>query len=232
MDKSIQSKISEEMHTQIIAALPWYVNGTLAGDEYEHVKTHLVQCMTCTKEVETLKKLETAIQQQDIKTSWQPGQAHLQSIFNQIDQAEQTAQPANDETITIWQKICNGFDTLFDAPSAIRWTVAAQSALVVMLSIVIVMLMPNNNTATYFETYSTEKPLASTSKPQVRVVFSETMALKALTALLSEHSATIIDGPSPRGVITIQLNSNDADSSTILSTLRKSKYVEFAEIID
>lgn len=232
MNKSTQAELSEAQHRQIITALPWYVNGTLTDHaEHQRITLHLEQCASCKAEVAHLQKLESAIQQQAPQSNWQPNQAHLQTIFNRIDQAEQTMQPANDESISIWQKIRSGFDMIFEAPSAIRWTVAAQSALVVVLSVIVVTLMPDNKTETYFETYSTEKATVS-NQPQIRAVFSKEMPLKALTGLLSAHTATIVDGPSTRGVVTIQFKADNVDTHAILAALRQNKYVEFAELID
>ncbi len=37
-----------------INLLPWFVNGTLAGDELEYVSTHLASCNKCRQEVELL----------------------------------------------------------------------------------------------------------------------------------------------------------------------------------
>lgn len=229
MNQSIQS---EKKHAQIITTLPWYVNGTLSDVEYQQIKSHVAHCAACQKEVEMLQQLTVAVQQQDTKLSWQPGPAHLQSIFNQIDRHEQTAQPTSHSAISLWQKLYNGFNALFNVPSALRWTVAVQSALVVILSVVIVVLMPSNSTPTYFETYSTEESRALANNSQIRVMFSENMPFKELSVLLSELSLTVVNGPSSRGIVTIQLNTDQVDTNEIIDMLRQNKYVEFAEMID
>ncbi len=231
MDKSIQPEISEEMHVQIITLLPPYVNGTLTDAEYQRVKKHLIRCIACKQEVETLQKLEAAIQHQGIKTDWQPGPVHLQSIFNKIDAIEQTSPQANEKPVSIWQAIRNGLGVLINAPAALRWMVVSQSALVVILSVVIVILMPNTATIN-FQTYSSEIAPTKTNNPHVRIVFSETMQLSELSSLLTDVSATLVEGPSPRGVFTIRLDSNHADLAKTLGTLRENKYVDFAEVVD
>jgi len=231
MDKSIQTEISEEMHIQIVTSLPLYVNGTLADAEYQHVKAHLAECKTCRQEIETLQKLGAAIQQQGNKTDWQPGPAHLQSIFNKIDASEQTSTQAKENSESIWQSMRNGFRAFLEAPAALRWTFAAQSALVVILSVVLVAWIPDAS-QTNFQTYSSEKLPPNTDNPHVRIVFSETMQLNELSSLLTDIPATVVEGPSPLGVFTIQLNSDHADLTEILSTLRQNEHVDFAEIID
>ncbi len=231
MDKSIQTEISEEMHVQIVMSLPLYVNGTLAGAEYQSVKAHLAQCKTCQQEIATLQKLEAAIQHQETKTDWQPGPAHLQSIFNKIDASEQTLAQANEKSMSIWQTVRNGFSAFLEAPAALRWTVVAQSALVVVLSVALVAWIPDAS-QTNFQTYSSEGLPVNTDNPHIRIVFSETMQLSELSSLLADISATLVEGPSPLGVFTIQLNSDHADLAEILSTLRQNEQVDFAEIIN
>jgi Putative zinc-finger len=230
MDKSMQPEVSEEMHVQFFTLLPAYVNGTLADAEYQRVKKHLVQCIACKQEVETLQKLETVIQHQGSKTDWQPGPVHLQSIFDKIDAIEQ---PREDEKpVSIWQTIRNGLGVFVNSPAALRWTVVSQSALVVVLSVVIVVSMPNNTTPVNFQTFSSEITPANANNPHIRIVFSETMQLSELSSLLTDVSATLVEGPSSRGVFTIKLNSNHTDLAKTLGMLRENKHVDFAEVID
>ena len=47
-------------HKVVDALLPWYVNGTLGGDELEGVERHLRDCALCRQEVEWLRELHEA----------------------------------------------------------------------------------------------------------------------------------------------------------------------------
>lgn len=47
-------------HKVVDALLPWYVNGTLEGDELEGVQRHLRECALCRQEVEWLRELYQA----------------------------------------------------------------------------------------------------------------------------------------------------------------------------
>lgn len=47
-------------HKVVDALLPWYVNGTLEGDELEGVQRHLHECALCRQEVEWLRELYEA----------------------------------------------------------------------------------------------------------------------------------------------------------------------------
>ena len=47
-------------HKVVDVLLPWFVNGTLAGDERALVHEHLAQCERCRREVEWLQELSAA----------------------------------------------------------------------------------------------------------------------------------------------------------------------------
>lgn len=47
-------------HKVVDALLPWYVNGTLEGDEREYVRAHLEECAQCRQEAEWQRELHAA----------------------------------------------------------------------------------------------------------------------------------------------------------------------------
>ena len=47
-------------HTAVDALLPWYVNGTLRGEELARVKEHLTACDQCRREVDWLRDVFAA----------------------------------------------------------------------------------------------------------------------------------------------------------------------------
>ena len=47
-------------HKVVDALLPWYVNGTLEGDEREYVRVHLEECTQCRQEAVWLRDLHAA----------------------------------------------------------------------------------------------------------------------------------------------------------------------------
>lgn len=228
MNNSIKSGTPEDAHVQVMSTLPWYVNGSLDGAEHQRVQKHIEQCKVCQKEIETLQKLEVAIQHQSTRTTWQPDGHHFQSILNRIDDVNETAQTST--SVSIWQRICNWFHNFFDVSSAMRWTFAAQSALVVILSVVLVALVPEP-TETSFQTFSTEANSSYTNNQQIRIVFSETIQLSELSSLLNSMQATIVEGPSQHGVFTIALEKKDTDITQVLDTLRQNTHVLFAKAI-
>lgn len=44
--------------------LPWFVNGTLEGEELHQVEEHLRSCLSCRREVEELRKLRSGVKEQ------------------------------------------------------------------------------------------------------------------------------------------------------------------------
>ena len=53
--------LSESAHDSLIELLPWYVNGTLSGDEHRAVEEHLGSCAECREDVEALSRVSHAI---------------------------------------------------------------------------------------------------------------------------------------------------------------------------
>jgi len=49
-------RFGSSVHKVVDALLPWYVNGTLEGDELEGVRRHLGECELCRREAEWLRK--------------------------------------------------------------------------------------------------------------------------------------------------------------------------------
>ena len=49
--------------------LPWYVNGTLEGEERELVGRQVLSSLTCRKELERLRRLQELIQRDDAEAA-------------------------------------------------------------------------------------------------------------------------------------------------------------------
>ena len=48
-------------HQKVWEILPWYVNGTLEGDEHEFVARHILRCQSCADEVVRCQSIATAV---------------------------------------------------------------------------------------------------------------------------------------------------------------------------
>ena len=54
---------------QALELLPWYVNGTLEGEERELVSRQVLASLTCRKELERLRRLQQLIQRDDAEAA-------------------------------------------------------------------------------------------------------------------------------------------------------------------
>ena len=71
--------------------LPFYVNGTLEGEEHRQVETHLRSCLVCRREVEALKALRSAVG--TASRAEPPGEAGLDRLLAAIEGEETAAVP-------------------------------------------------------------------------------------------------------------------------------------------
>lgn len=61
--------------------LPWYVNGTLEGDELHEVEEHLRSCVACRREVEELRELRRGIQ----RSAPRPPAGRLERLMDALE---------------------------------------------------------------------------------------------------------------------------------------------------
>ena len=57
--------MSGDLEQRALELLPWYVNGTLEGEERELVARQVLASLTCRKELERLRSLQQLIQRDD-----------------------------------------------------------------------------------------------------------------------------------------------------------------------
>lgn len=71
--------------------LPFYVNGTLGGEEERQVTEHVHACLVCRRQVEELRELRRLVQEEAVPVSDDlPGTAGLERLLNAVD-SEQVA---------------------------------------------------------------------------------------------------------------------------------------------
>jgi len=81
--------------------LPWYVNGTLEGEELLEVEQHLRSCLTCRREVEELRELRRGVQQ----AAPEPPPGDLERLMEEVG-AERRGPPRSG--IRFWGPLATG----------------------------------------------------------------------------------------------------------------------------
>src|SRR5207253_10892561 len=80
-------------HNVADALLPWFVNGTLKGDELALVQRHLGECARCQHEVEWLRELHAACIAGEAMPGASAAFRHLRRQPEEPREADSTARP-------------------------------------------------------------------------------------------------------------------------------------------
>jgi hypothetical protein len=119
-------------------------------------------------------------------------------------------------------------DLLRGTPGPMRWTVAVQAALVVLLLALATWpgsLGPGPRYRTLAEREQTRK-----NQAMVRLVFAEDATERDIRTLLSKVDGTIVDGPSAMGAYTVSVTARGSDAvAAVLALLRADPHVRLAE---
>jgi hypothetical protein len=221
-----------QVHQQMWELLPWYVNGTLDGLEHEEVEAHLSICMACQAELGRCRDVAASVRK-DEDLSWMPSSAHLSRIMHCIDAAE--AQPSRTEDWwQRWRAYCLGCRTMLQETSRfVRWGLAAQGALILLL-VSVMAWQGLFSSETLYRTLSDTGHQVSPVHGQIRVVFTNDMTEQELRTLLADIGGAISKHPSALGVHTVDIDgaaSSPECVSAVLATLRAHPKVLLAEPI-
>jgi hypothetical protein len=201
-------------HRDITELMPWYLNGTLSEPDRQSVESHLNECERCRDEFAQERRIHHAVSA-GAAVEYMPA-ASLKRLLTQIDQLD---------------------DDRIDAPATPRrapfrgWHAAAASVAVLAMGAALVQFrgwIPSapENTSRSYHTVTDARP-----KPPgevIRAVFSPTITLIELQAVLDEAQLRIVSGPTEAGVYSLAPNSSRPVSSS-LALLRRHTSVRFAE---
>jgi anti-sigma factor RsiW len=173
-------------HERASELLPWYVNATLDAGEAALVEKHLGSCDACREELARCQDLQSAAQGED--EGWSPSPAHFARVLDSVDRAE----------TPLWRRV-SGW--IRETPRPMRFAFALQGAAVVALGAALI-LQPVAHT---YETLSRPQVTATSSRARLHVVFAPDLTESGMRQLLQSVQGTIVDGPSPAGLYTVEL---------------------------
>jgi len=215
-----------DRHREVAELLPWYVNGTLAGRDFAVVAAHLSSCPACQDEVAQCQALAAAVQSAP-DAAWTPAAGRLERVLASIERLE-----ADRRRHTGWRVWSRAMESLRDVfqrtPRPMRWTLAVQAALLVVL--VVLAAGPGG-----LVTRAPYRTLADSGRGQpgqgqIHIVFAEDITERQLRTLLGRVQGKIVDGPSAIGVYTVAVQASTPDGLTpIVALLRTDPNVRFAE---
>jgi anti-sigma-K factor RskA len=157
--------------------LPWFVNGTLEGDERAFVEQHVSRCGRCQREVEWLRGLHAAC----IAGEAAPGAAPaLRNLRRRLEEPPRGRGPVS-SLRQLWSR----------ARPWSRWLIAAELAAVVALG---AWLLPAADGPALYRTLGAGTGSVATSG-NIVVVFDPTTPEADLRRILRQAGARIVDGP-------------------------------------
>lgn len=195
----------------LLELLPWYLNGTLSGDELAAVEALLLRSAEAREELEVLRRLAAAVGEQErvLNVEHAPpfalGWARLQRSLQQ-----EAAPPRRD-----WWK-----------PG-----LAAAAALVVALQLGILMRPASVDSDWQLQSGGQEQLLSGGYRVQLR--FVEHAQWQQIRALLLELDAVLVDGPSTLGVVQVHVPAAPrfGDGQALLHWLQQQAVVQHAALL-
>jgi anti-sigma-K factor RskA len=216
------------LHSEVWALLPWYVNGTLTDQEIAAVEAHLATCADCQCELARCREITAAVRAEQPR--WAPSPKHFDRLLTQIEvlEARQVQHPRGRRQWRFWVYSLRGW--LQGTPRTVQWALAVQAALIVVLTGALFWPMESSPPLLY-QTLTRPSEPRPADQMRLRVVFAEDITEKEIRALLNRIGATIVQGPSAVGIYTIELAPGIAPTGlgSALEALRADRNVRLAE---
>ena len=209
---------------EISALLPWYVNDTIGEQDRQRVDAHLILCASCRDDLARERLIcrsmtvETAVEHMPA-ASLKRLQARLDGVTDpQADAAPQAVAPtqvssAQPRRSAAWQ-------------AAMAASIAVAVVALSLLAADRWLQFRARTSAPSYYTVTTS--VARAPGEVIRAVFSPTITLAELQAVLDESQLRIVSGPTEAGVYSLATKSGRPVSSS-LALLRGNSNVRFAE---
>ena len=213
-------------HQEISELIPWYVNGTIDAIDRQKLDAHFLTCAACRGEMLEERRIYQAMSA-DSGIEYMPA-ASFKRLQARIDAGEGTAASAP-------RAPAAPIPRRPPAPSIhrhmSRQRLIAASIAVLVLSISLVSAdkwyrLRGREARPDYHTVTTSEPRPPDEV--IRAVFSPTITLVELQAILQEAQLRIVSGPTEAGVYSLAA-STDRPVNSSLALLRRHAAVRFAE---
>jgi anti-sigma factor RsiW len=198
---------------EIEMLLPWYVSGRLDAGDRTRVESYLARDAGMRHQLDLIRaeQQETIAANEALRT---PAAGALDRLMASLPHHT----PGLAERITassLYQTVAD----FFVAPTVrgVRLAAVAAAALLLIQAVTISTLLMRGDAGTY----QTASGQADTKGISAFVVFSDDVRLPAISRLLADFDATIVDGPKPGGVYKIRLRSSDLSDAAQGALLRR-----------
>jgi len=194
-------------HSAVDALLPWYVNGTLRGEELASVERHVSGCRQCQLEVDWLRQVFVACAA--LSPLEEAPAERFSMVANGMAMRRQ-AWPA---------RVAHGWQA---SPPWVRGLLAAQLAAIAVLGTTVAI---DAGDRPAYQTLGVESRSVA-SRNAVAVVFDPTATEAEIRRIVAGVGARIVDGPTATHAFVLELPSAQAERA--LQSLRAEALVRLA----
>lgn len=198
---------SNDLERRALELLPWYVNGTLEGDERELVGRQVLASLTCRKELERLRRLHQLMQRDDAEAV--ATDREFDRLMSRIRASETPPQSA----AAVGRR---GFPWV---PYALAASVAASVSALLWWG-TLGPSVPHT-----YETLTNLAP-ADAAGVRLRILFAAGVTGAEQRELLDSHGLNAVGPPAEDGVVTLAF-SKDADRAVIVAALKGDPRIQF-----
>lgn len=193
-------------HAQAERLLPWWINGTLAGDERVQVEQHLAECAACQHEAAWLRTLQDEFSGDETAAVDAP---HAMRRLCRRIATEAAARPV--PTVSAWRRYGR----------RLAWLAAVQAVLILGLAVGLL----HERRATY---HTLGAPADQTAL--LVVTFDPQLSEARLRQLLLAGDARIVGGPTAAGAYLLRVP--DVRAAAVRRMLHDSAGVTMVESLD
>jgi hypothetical protein len=203
-------------HQEVVALIPWYLNSRLPDHERQRIDAHIANCAACRADLLIEKRIFESIK--GVPTIDYMPAASLKRFEARLDGLQKPV-AANAAPLVRVRR---------------RWSKPGlMAASIIVMAIAISLLLADRwvqfhaqQAAPNYRTVTSSPPRAPNEV--IRAVFSPTVTLVEMQAILGEAGLLIISGPTEAGVYSLAANSSRPVRSS-LALLRQHPAVRFAE---
>jgi len=204
--------------------LPWYVTERLNAEDTQRVTRHLQRCQICRDDMTRERALRALLKSDSaLEYAPQPGLAKTLARIGELEREAPLA-PSAERRIPLRARRFG----------AVHWLAAAALVQAFALGAMGTALLHHSAQLQQEPRYTTMSSAAAPVAPgsRIRVVFSPSMSLGALQALLAQYALTLVRGPSDAGTYTLAFTDSRAAAQRLnptVAALRRDTRVMLAE---
>jgi hypothetical protein len=201
-------KFEGSAHAEVDRLLPWWINGSLDGDERAQVEHHLAECVSCQQEVTWLRGLQHAYDAKDVATD--DATPALRRLRRRVAHEHKAATGSPYSIADWWRR-----------HRPMGWVVVAQAMFILVLG----GAWLQQRVPTY---HTLSAPAAKASL--MVVTFAPQTSEARLRELLRANHARLVGGPSQTGAYLLSVPDENAVSAR--QQLHEAKEVTLVENLD